>query len=346
MLKIIKNKIQNNARLSKEEGMFLFEKADLITLGQLANAKREALHGDKTYYVKNLHIDYSNICTLQCSFCAYSRKENESGSFELSTEDILNTIRKHADDIEQVHIVGGHHPKLTYAYYTGLIKSISQEFPHIHIKAFTAIEINYFAKKFNKTVYEILSDFKKCGLASLPGGGAEILVDAVREKICEPKGLAQVWLDVHKQAHELGLSSTATMLFGHVETLADRIEHMDKIRALQDDTKGFTSFVSLVFHPENTDFENIVPPTAHEILKTVAISRLYLDNIPHIKAYWVMMGLPLAQIALNFGADDIHGTVIQENISHMAGANSPQGSSVEDLELLIISSGRESVLYL
>ncbi|MFH1355583.1 MAG: aminofutalosine synthase MqnE, partial [bacterium] len=313
---------------------------DLLTLGQLANQKREALHGYKTYYVKNLHIDYSNICILQCKFCAYSRKQSEPGAFELSVDDILSQIRKHANEITQVHIVGGHHPKLTYDYYTGLLKSIHQEFPDLHIKAFTAIEINYFAQKFGKTVNEVLSDFKACGLSSLPGGGAEILVDDVREKICMPKGPSQIWLDVHKQAHELGLSSTATMLFGHVESLENRIEHMEKIRALQDETQGFKSFVPLVFHPQNTVFEDIIPPTAHEILKTIAVSRLYLDNIPHIKAYWVMMGLSLAQIALHFGADDVHGTVIQENISHMAGAKSPQGVSVERLESFIKTTGR------
>jgi len=340
----IYNKIKQNKRLTIEEGISLYKNADLITLGQLANAKREALHGNNTYYVRNLHIDYSNICALSCKFCAYSRKSKEEGGFELSIEDVLNKIRKHANhDIQVVHIVGGHHPKLPYDYYLNMLKSIKEEFPKIHIRAFTACEINYLSKKFGFTEEKVLKDFMACGLGSLPGGGAEILVDNVRQEICGPKGSSETWLSTHRLAHSLGLKTNVTMLYGLVECLEDSIFHMSKIRDLQDETKGFTSFIPLAFNPKNTFFENLDYTTGHDNLRTIAISRLFLDNIPHIKAYWVMSGMAMAQIAQHFGADDLHGTVIEEHITQMAGGLSPQEFSVLELTRHIEGAGREAV---
>lgn len=343
-LESIMEHCREGQRLSEAEALLLSEKTDLLTLGRLAHARREQRFGRNTHYRNNLHIDYSNICTAHCLLCAYARNKGQNGAFTKTIDEILGSIRRYALAISEVHIVGGHHPDLPYAYYLDLLKNIRREFPKLHIKAFTAIEIHYFALKFGKSVSQILTDFIACGLNSLPGGGAEILVDEVRKKICPQKGASQVWLDVHKTAHKLGLTSTATMLYGHVESLADRVSHLEKIRRLQDETNGFTAFVPLPFHPANTALADIPPVTAHETLKMIALSRIFLDNIPHIKAYWVMLTMPVAQIALGFGADDLHGTVISEHISHSAGATTPQGYSENDLISAIKEAGGNPVI--
>lgn len=322
-----------------------YKNLDLYTLARLANEKREALHGNKTFYVNNLHIDYSNICSLNCDFCAFSRHRGDEQSFELSIDTVLHQIRENrCHGITEVHIVGGIHPTLPYEFYTDLLREIRAEFPTIHIKALGAIEVDFLARRFGKTVRDVLADFIDCGLNMLPGGGAEILVDSVREKLCPEKGPSEIWLNVHRTAHQLGIKTNATMLYGHIESLDDRLEHMHRIRKLQEETGGFHAFIPLKFHPHGK-YASLQPTTAYEDLKTIALSRVVVDNVPHIKAYWVMLGLNVAQIAQHFGADDLHGTVIQENITRMAGGRAPQGVTEEELCRLITEAGREPVPF-
>lgn len=333
--------IRDGKRLSVEDAIQLYYDGDILKIAELANQKREALHGNKTYFIKNKHIDYSNVCALKCRFCAFARKSGEEGAFEYSVEDILQKIKDSKDaGIREVHIVGGFHPKLPLEYYTGMLSAIKNEFPEIHIKAFTAAEIHYFAKKFRKTEKEIIELFQNHGWDSMPGGGAEILEEEVRKVICGPKGPGHRWLNTHELVHSMGMRSNATMLYGHVEKLEDRIHHMNLIRELQDKTGGFMSFIPLAFNPKDTEFEPRGFTTGYDDLKTLAISRLFFDNLRHIKAYWVMSGTDTAQLAQHFGADDLHGTVIEENIVHMAGATSPQEYSAPNICKSIWTAGR------
>jgi aminodeoxyfutalosine synthase len=343
-LESIYQNLSAGKRLSVDDAVLLYRHGDILELAELATAKREALHEGKTYFIRNKHIDYSNVCAIQCKFCAFARKTGQEGSFELTIEQILEKIRHDLhQSICEVHIVGGFHPTHPYEFYTGMLKAIKKEFPQIHVKAFTASEIRYFAKKFRKTEETVLQDFMAAGLDSMPGGGAEILAPEVRKIICGPKGLAQYWLDTHELAHGLGLRSNATMLYGHIETLEDRVEHMSLVRDLQDKTGGFLSFIPLAFNPKDTEFESVGYTTGYDDLKTLAMVRLFFDNIQHIKAYWVMSGMEMAQVAQDFGADDLHGTVIEENITHMAGGQSPQGYEAPEICRLIWATGRTPV---
>lgn len=337
---ILQNTV-NGKRLQKDEAIHLYYNANLYDLANAANEIREKIHGDKTYFIRNKHIDYSNVCILRCRFCAFARKPKEEGAFEYSVEDILNKIRESADlGLQEVHIVGGFHPKLPLEFYTDMMTAIKKEFPQIHIKAFTAAEIHYFSRKFKKTQKEIIELFQASGWDSMPGGGAEILEEETRKIICGPKGTGEVWLNTHELVHSMGMRSNATMLYGHVEKLEDRIYHMDLVRQLQDKTKGFLSFIPLAFNPKGTEFEVKGYTTGFDDLRTLAISRLYFDNIKHIKAYWVMSGTETSQLAQHFGADDLHGTVVEENIVHMAGATSPQEYSVRHICKSIWDAGR------
>lgn len=332
--------LEQGERLTPGHAVRLYREGDLNTLARLAHARRQALHGNQTFFIRNKHIDYSNVCAIQCKFCAFARKAGEEGAFELTIAQILEKIRDGLrENIREVHIVGGFHPTLPYEFYTGMLSAIKREFPQIHIKAFTAAEIRYFSKKFRRTEREVLLDFMAHGLDSMPGGGAEILAPEVRKIICGPKGPAEYWLDTHKLSHSLGLRSNATMLYGHIETLEDRIDHMNQVRALQDQTGGFLSFIPLAFNPKDTEFENVGFTSGYDDLKTLAVARLFFDNIRHIKAYWIMSGMEMAQLAQSFGADDMHGTVIEENITHMAGATSPQGFKVPEICKLIWAAG-------
>ena len=346
----ISNKLADNQRLTDEDALVLFECDDVIRIGEMANAVREKIHAKKTYYIVNRHIDYSNICVLSCKFCAFARKPGESGArpatgaFEHSIDDIVGKVQTGLlRGITEVHIVGGFHPTLTWEFYTGMLKAIKKEAPALHIKAFTAAEIRYFSKKFRMPEEEILILLMEAGLGSLPGGGAEILAPEVRKEICGPKGPAEFWLETHRRAHQLHLRSNATMLYGHIESFADRVEHMRLIRQLQDETGGFLSFIPLSFNPKDTCYEDRGYTSGIDDLKTLAIARLYMDNIRHIKAYWVMSGLETAQLAQYFGADDMHGTVIEENITHMAGALAPEDLPADRLCLLIREAGRVPV---
>ncbi len=343
-LKNLYQKAERSDRLSSEDAVNLYRFGDLQTLAFLANAKREKIHGDKTYFIKNKHIDYSNVCALSCKFCAFARRQGEDGSFELSVEQIVHKVREGIPSgIREVHIVGGFHPKHPYEFYVSMLKAIKSEFPTIHIKAFTASEIRYFAKKFRKSEEAILSEFREAGLDSMPGGGAEILAPDVRKEICGPKGPAEDWLNTHELAHRMGFRSNATMLYGHIESLEDRIYHMERVRELQDKTGGFLSFIPLAFNPKDTVYEPVGYTSGYDDLKTLAISRLYFDNIRHIKAYWIMAGMEMAQVAQHYGADDIHGTVMEENITHMAGALSPQEYKAPEICNLIWASGHTPV---
>jgi len=338
------SEIEAGKRISAEEALMLFQKGSLNRLADLANQRREALHGKKSYFIKNKHIDYSNVCAIKCKFCAFARKSGEEGGFDLSVDDIIQKVRDSiSQGIREVHIVGGFHPKLPYEYYLNMITAIKENYPEIHVKAFTAAEIRYFSKKFRKTEEDVLKEFMAAGLDSLPGGGAEILAPEVRKEICGPKGPAEYWLETHALAHSLGLRSNATMLYGHIETLEDRVYHMNLVRELQDKTNGFLSFIPLAFNPKGTEYEKVGYTSGYDDLKTIAISRIFFDNIKHIKAYWIMSGMDMAQVSQHFGADDLHGTVIEENITHMAGALSPQEYAAPDICHLIWAAGRTPV---
>ncbi len=336
----ISEKLSTGHRLSEADALALFESDDILALGKLANQIRLQKHGKKTYFIKNRHIDYSNVCAIKCKFCAFARKAGEEGAFELTVEQVVNKMRGDLSrGITELHIVGGFHPKHPWEFYTSMLQAIKKEAPQMHIKAFTASEIRYFSKKFRKTEEEVLQELMAAGLDSLPGGGAEILADEVRKEICGPKGAAEYWLATHKRAHGLGLKSNATMLYGHIETIKDRIEHMRLVRNLQDETGGFLSFIPLSFNPKDTEYEYRGYTSGVDDLKTLAISRLYFDNIKHIKAYWIMSGVEMAQLGQDFGADDVHGTVIEENITHMAGATSPEDLPERNIISMIAESG-------
>ena len=328
---------------SKKTVMTLFD-SDLHELGQRADTERRKRHGNEAYYVINAHINPTNVCRIGCPFCAFAAKPGDKKAYALELDEIL---RKAQHAIEcgatQLHLVSSVHPEKPYAWYREILRTLHQTFPQLWLKAWTAVEIAAFAQSTGKSYEFILSDLQSVGLISLPGGGAEIFDSAIRHKIAPDKISAEVWLEVHRTAHKLSIPTNASMLFGHLETQQHRIEHLLKIRELQEETCGFDCFVPLVFHQKNTQL-NVVPISPQEILKTIAISRLVLDNIEHIKAYWVTLGESLAQIALSYGADDFDGTVFEEQIHHEAGSPAPSGLSETRLRELILGAGREPVL--
>ncbi|HBF13370.1 MAG TPA: aminofutalosine synthase MqnE [Deltaproteobacteria bacterium] len=340
----VKKNILEGKRLTEAEALSLYSVDNIFELGRLANVVRENIHQDKTYYIVNRHIDYSNVCAIKCKFCAFAKKKGEEGSFEFSIDEIVRRAKEGlVRGITEVHIVGGFHPTHPWEFYTGLMRALKKETPSIHVKAFTAAEIRYFSKKFRKTERQVFEELLRAGLDSMPGGGAEIFDEEVRKEICGPKGSAEHWITTHKLAHSLGLKTNATMLYGHVEQLKHRIDHMRRIRQLQDETEGFLSFIPLAFNPKDTEYEAKGYTSAIDDLKTLAIARLYMDNVRHIKAYWVMSGVDTAQMAQSFGADDFHGTVIDENITHMAGATSPEDLPEANIIKLIREAGRRPV---
>jgi aminodeoxyfutalosine synthase len=339
----IREKVTAGARLTREEGEFLY-RAPLIEVGALANAVRERMNGNVAYWVSNRHLNYSNVCELNCLFCAFARKEGEEGAYLYSLDEAFakaETLR--GTGATEIHIVGGLHPDLPWTYYTELMSGIKARLPGIHLKAFTAVEIDFFARKFGKSVGQVLSELRQAGLDSLPGGGAEMFAEKVRKRICKFKMTAEEWKEIHRQAHRMGLKSTATMLYGHIEKPEDCVDHMLQLRELQDETQGFTAFIPLLFHPENTLMSHIRKASGLTDLRHIAVSRLLLDNFPHIKVYWIMTGVRVAQVALSFGADDMDGTVREEKITHMAGATSPQGLTEEGLKALIVEARRVPV---
>jgi aminodeoxyfutalosine synthase len=313
-------------------------------LGQLANLVRERQNGNVAYYNINAHLNPTNVCVYRCSFCAFRADLRDPKGYVMSDEQVLARGQEATDNgCTELHIVGGLHHQRKYDWYVHIVRLLHEAFPRLHLKAWTAVEINWFEFLAKKPPREILEEMRDAGVGSLPGGGAEIFHPQVRDQICEHKASASKWLDVHRAAHQLGIPTNATMLYGHLENAHHRIDHLVQLRELQDETSGFQTFVPLAFHPENTGLAQIKKPSAVMDLKTLAISRLMLDNFPHVKAYWVMLGLGTAQTALGFGADDLDGTVRHELIYHDAGATTPEALSVDRIRQLITEAGREPV---
>jgi len=343
-LRDIYDKVAAGERISEADALRLFESKDLNAVGAIADFARQKKTGNRASYIINRYINYSNYCILSCQFCSFARKKRDADGFDLSTEQIVEKAREALKiGITELHIVGGLHPSLPFSYYTDMLCALKNLDSRLQLKCFTAIEILHLAWLAKKTVGQTLVDLKAAGLDSLTGGGAEIFRKEVRSAIAKGKESAAEYLDVHRAWHRLGGRSTCTMLYGHVESFADRVDHLRQLRALQDETHGFTGFVPLAYQPEDNDIPVKTPPTGFDSLRTIAVSRIYLDNFPHITAYWVGLGLKLAQVALGYGADDLHGTIIEEHIFHMAGAASPQLQTESDMIKAIREAGRTPV---
>jgi aminodeoxyfutalosine synthase len=375
----IEQKVFSGRRLTPEDALTLFKSDDIFTIGRLASLVSFRNNGDNVYFVRNRHINPTNICVNRCRFCAFSRSKGDKGAYELTVKEIIGKLRSQKSEVRsrspqatrrgrkskdnshkksrhlspitpyplppfsEVHIVGGLHPDWPFSFYLQMLKRIGSSFPDLHIKAFTAVEIDYFSRISGLGIKDTLIKLKEAGLGSMPGGGAEILNKRVRKRICPEKIDGARWLEVMRHAHRLGIRSNATMLYGHIETYRDRIEHMRRLRDLQDKTGGFQAFIPLAFHPRNTHIEKRAYTSGIDDIKTIAISRLFLDNIPHIKAYWIMLGEKIAQLALLFGADDLDGTVIEEKITHSAGARSGSAMTMDELVSLIRKAGKVPV---
>lgn len=341
----IADKVRAGVPLDRDDGVHLYRHRDLLALGSLANEVRERLHGDRAFFNLNLHINPTNVCEADCKFCSFARLTPEMPqAYTMSVEQVQQKLRERAGQpITEVHVVNGLHPGLDFAYYADILRALKAVRPDIHLKAYTAVEIHYFAEKYGMTYEQVLRALIDAGLGSLPGGGAEIFAERVRRKICRDKASADQWLEVHRTAHRLGLRTNCTMLYGTVETLEERVDHMLRLRELQGETGGFQTFIPLAFHNEGNDFGKLPEPTGVDDLRTYAVARLMLHNIPHIKAYWVMIGVKVAQIALGFGVDDIDGTVQEEKIYHMAGADTPMAMTRNELVRLIREAGRVAV---
>ena len=339
-LEPVARKVLAGERLSAEDGLALFQSHDLLALGWLANHVREKRHGKICYFNVNRHINPTNVCVAHCKLCAFGRSPDSPGAYTFALEEIYQRAAQGvAEGATEFHIVGGLHPDLPFDYYLDLIRGLAQRFPQVHLKAFTMVEVHYYARLSKLSIRDTLLKMKEAGVGSLPGGGAEIFHPRVRRIICDHKVSGRMWLQIARTAHEVGLRSNATMLFGHVETLEERVDHLVQLREAQDHTHGFVTFIPLEFHPANTALADVPRPTGFDDLKTIAVSRLMLDNFDHIKAYWIMLTPRIAQIALRFGANDIDGTVVEEKIYHDAGATTPEGLTRSELERLIRAAG-------
>ena len=336
----IAEKVFEGLRLKREDGVRLFQSSDLLTIGYLGNFVREKLHGKNAYFNVNRHIEPTNVCVLKCGLCAFGKNIRSPEAYTFSLEEIFQRAQEGADQgATEFHIVGGLHPDLPFEFYLDMLKGLKDRLPHIHLKAFTAVEVQFFADLENISIEETLQRLQEAGLDSIPGGGAEIFAERVREVICKGKISGQRWLEIIRTAHRMGLHSNATMLYGHVETYEERVDHLLALRELQDETSGFMTFIPLAFHAANTPLDYLPETSGFDDLKNIAISRLLLDNFPHIKSYWIMVGARMAQISLKFGADDIDGTVVEEKITHAAGAVTPQALSRDELVRLIREVG-------
>ena len=340
----ILRKVEGDRRISAEDAMVLYESADINGIGAIANIVRERKNGNVATYIHNRYINYSNVCLLSCQFCAFGAKKREAHAFELAIPQIIDTVREAlGHGITEIHMVGGLHPTLKGEWYLELLRGLRALDEKLIIKAFTAIEVRHLAERvFRKSVRETLHLLRENGLGAITGGGAEIFDPEIRDRICRGKETAEEWAEVHRTWHQMGGHSTCTMLYGHIERAHHRIDHLRRLRELQDETGGFTGFVPFAFEPEGARpvLHGIPHATAFEELRNLAVSRIYLDNIPHVTAYWISLGLPLAQLSLNYGVDDLHGTIIEEKIFHMAGAKTPQQQTVEALEKAIREAGR------
>jgi aminodeoxyfutalosine synthase len=343
----LRDKILAGTRIDEAEALRLFRCPDLAALGALANHVREARHGDRAFYNKNVHLNFTNVCVASCKFCSFARPDDRTASEGYTMplgESVESVLRRKGSGITEVHIVNGLHPDLPWSHYVEVVRRIRQGWPELHVKAYTAVEIHFFAQHFGMSYEQVLRELVAAGLTTLPGGGAEIFAPRVRRKLCDDKATADEWLEVHRVAHRLGVKSNATMLYGTIETLEERVDHMTRLRRLQDETGGFQVFIPLAFHPEHNMIGKAFPkPTGIDGLRTYAVSRLFLDNFDHVKAYWIMIGERLAQTALSFGVDDLDGTVQEERIYHMAGAQTPQGLTEAGLHRLIRQAGRVPV---
>lgn len=344
-LKSIRDKVEAGQRLSLEDGILLYQDdIPLNDVGQLANLVRERLNGNRAYYNINTHLNATNVCVYRCVFCAFRSDLRSPKGYVMDDQAILARGQEAVDNgCTEMHIVGGLHHKRDFEWYKGILSTLHGAYPELHLKAWTAVEINWFEFLTKQSTEWVLKELVQAGLGSLPGGGAEIFHPEVRDKICEHKADSRNWIEIHRTAHQLGIHSNCTMLYGHIEEAFHRIDHLIRLRELQDETGGFQTFIPLAFHPENTGLSHIKKPSVMMDLRTMAISRLMLDNIPHIKAYWIMLGIETAQTALAYGADDLDGTVRHELIYHDAGATTPELLSVQRIRELISETGREPV---
>ncbi len=343
-LQPIANRVLAGERLSLDDGIALYRSPDLLAVGWLANYVREKRHGNITYFNVNRHINPTNVCVAHCKLCAFGRDPNAPGAYTFALEEIYERAQQGVrDGATEFHIVGGLHPDLTFDHYLELVRGLKHRCPAVHIKAFTMVEVHYFSRIAKISIEEVLVKMKEAGVDSCPGGGAEIFHPRVRKIICDHKTSGQMWLNTAKKAHEAGLRSNATMLYGHVETEEERADHLVKLRELQDETHGFVAFIPLAFHPDNTALSHIPKPTGYADLRNIAVARLLLDNFEHIKAYWIMLSPSIAQIALRFGANDLDGTVVEEKIYHDAGAKTSEFTPRAELERLIRAAGRTPV---
>jgi aminodeoxyfutalosine synthase len=336
-------KLQRHERLTLEDGIRLFECDDLLAVGWLANREREKRHGAKTYFNYNLRVEATNVCVANCLFCSFARLQpGMTGAYTMSLDEAWDKLRQREHQpITELHIVNGLHPDLPFDYYTELLRGFKRIRPGIHLKCFTAVEIAFFADLYKMTDEKVLQELMAAGLDSLPGGGAEIFAERVRRKICDDKCGTDRYLDIHRTAHRLGMRSNVTMLYGHIETYAERVDHMIRCRDLQDETAGFQAFIPLAFHPDNNQMRKLPAPSAADTLRTHAVARLMCDNIPHVKAFWIATGVDVAQTALWFGVDDLDGTVQEEKIYHMAGSSTPEGMTTAELTRLVRAAGRD-----
>ncbi len=343
-LRPVAEKVAAGKRLSLEDGLTLYRSPDILAVGWLANLVRERLHGNLTFFNVNRHINPTNVCVASCRLCAFGKKKGDSGTYTMALEEAWASAGQgYSEAVTEFHIVGGLHPDLPFEYFLELVEGLKERFPKVHIKAFTMVEVAFLAKRAKLSIPEALQRMKAAGVDSCPGGGAEIFADRVRHIICDHKIDGSEWLETAEMVHNAGLRSNATMLYGHIENEEDRIDHMLKLREVQDRTGGFQTFIPLAFHPENTVLGHLPRTTGFDDMRQIAVGRLMLDNFPHIKSYWQMVTPKMAQISLRFGADDIDGTVVEEKIYHEAGATTPQGMRRAELERLIREAGREPV---
>jgi aminodeoxyfutalosine synthase len=339
-LDTIYEKIRNNSRLSKRDGIYIYETHDLIGLGRLADHVRRSRHGNRAFYVYNQHLNYTNVCKNRCDFCAYAKDDGQTGAYAWSMEEIEARLNSRIDEpITELHIVGGLNENLDFTYFTDLLKTVKRVRPKATIKAFTCVEIDYLSNLAGLPVEQTIARLKEAGLEMMPGGGAEILNSRIHDTLFPKKIDHSRWLEIVKAVHKAGIVTNATMLYGHIETIEERVDHLLTLRDLQDETKGFSAFIPLAFHSRNTQLSELPSTTAMDDLKNVAAARLILDNFDHIKAYWVMIGEKLAQVALHFGADDLDGTIIEEKITHTAGATSAKGLTRDQMKEMIRQAG-------
>jgi len=341
----VSEKLDAGQRLSFDDGVRLFDSPDLLAVGWLANREREKRHGGRTYYNFNIRLEATNVCVASCLFCSFARlRPGDAGSYTMSLEQAWDKLRERSHQpLTEIHVVNGLHPELPFEYYLEMLRGFKRIRPGIHLKCFTAVEIAFFADLYKMTDEQVLRELKDAGLDSLPGGGAEIFAERVRRKICHDKCGADRYLAIHKLAHRLGMRTNITMLYGHIETKEERVDHMIRARDLQDDSGGFQAFIPLAFHPDNNQMRKLPAPSATDTLRVHAVSRLMLDNIPHVKAFWIATGVEVAQVSLWFGVDDLDGTVQEEKIYHMAGARTPEAMTTSAIRRLIRAAGRDPI---